>query len=111
MPFCPNCGKELPPEAVSCPGCGHLLQAAPPAPQAVKRTGFGSPRNLAIYSLICAVAALLILPAPLLVLGVVLGFFAMRRGERTLGRLGIILSIVLGLIGWYLSYLYLVGGL
>ncbi len=28
MPFCPNCGKEVSPQAVSCPNCGHPLSEA-----------------------------------------------------------------------------------
>lgn len=30
--FCPNCGKEVPENAVNCPACGKSL-AAPSAPQ------------------------------------------------------------------------------
>ncbi|MBI3841091.1 MAG: zinc-ribbon domain-containing protein [Thaumarchaeota archaeon] len=34
MAFCPNCGKEVSPQAVTCPNCGHpLKQTQPPAEQ------------------------------------------------------------------------------
>jgi TM2 domain-containing membrane protein YozV len=28
--FCPNCGKQVSDQAVSCPGCGHPLKQARP---------------------------------------------------------------------------------
>ena len=30
MAFCPYCGKEVSPEAISCPNCGHPLKQAQP---------------------------------------------------------------------------------
>ena len=35
MAFCPNCGKEVPPEATFCPSCGHNLQTRQPIPPQV----------------------------------------------------------------------------
>ena len=32
MAFCPNCGKEVSPEAFTCPSCGHPLRQPQPAP-------------------------------------------------------------------------------
>lgn len=29
--FCPNCGKQVSDQAVSCPGCGHPLKPLRPA--------------------------------------------------------------------------------
>jgi len=36
MPFCPNCGREVSPEAAFCPSCGYNLKstAAVPSPAA-----------------------------------------------------------------------------
>ena len=31
MAFCPNCGKEVSPQAFSCPYCGHPLMQTQPA--------------------------------------------------------------------------------
>jgi uncharacterized membrane protein YeaQ/YmgE (transglycosylase-associated protein family) len=31
MAFCPHCGKEVSPEAFSCPNCGHPLRQVQPA--------------------------------------------------------------------------------
>ena len=35
--FCPNCGKEVSPQAISCPNCGHPLKQASPAPEPMER--------------------------------------------------------------------------
>ncbi len=33
MAFCPNCGKEVSPQAFACPNCGHPLRTMkPPLP-------------------------------------------------------------------------------
>jgi len=32
MPHCPNCGKEMPPDATFCPSCGASATALPPPP-------------------------------------------------------------------------------
>ena len=39
--FCPNCGKELSDQAVTCPGCGHPLRprSDPPAGPRARRAG------------------------------------------------------------------------
>jgi hypothetical protein len=31
MAFCPNCGREVPPQAIFCPSCGHPLMQMRPA--------------------------------------------------------------------------------
>jgi hypothetical protein len=67
---------------------------------ASRPTGWASPKNLAYYSIICAVGALLLLPIPFMVLGLVFGILAIRRGEARLGAVGLVLSIPLGLLGW-----------
>jgi hypothetical protein len=40
IPFCPNCGREVRPEAAFCPSCGYNLKSAaavpPPAAPAAK---------------------------------------------------------------------------
>ncbi|MGD1054830.1 MAG: zinc ribbon domain-containing protein [Nitrososphaerales archaeon] len=33
MAFCPNCGKEVSPEAFACPNCGHPLRQFQPIPR------------------------------------------------------------------------------
>jgi uncharacterized membrane protein YvbJ len=92
MAICPNCGKEVSPQAISCPNCGHPLQTQT-VPLATKSTGAFSPRNLAYYSIICSVAALVAIPLPLLVLASVFGVLAIVKGEVRLGAIG--LGIVL----------------
>jgi hypothetical protein len=37
LAFCPYCGKEVSPRAVSCPNCGHPLAQAPPTPKLAER--------------------------------------------------------------------------
>jgi uncharacterized membrane protein YvbJ len=31
LAFCPNCGKEVSPDALACPNCGHPLKQIQPA--------------------------------------------------------------------------------
>jgi uncharacterized membrane protein YeaQ/YmgE (transglycosylase-associated protein family) len=33
LAFCPNCGKEVSPEAFACPNCGHPLRQPQPPPE------------------------------------------------------------------------------
>jgi len=40
MAFCPNCGKEVSPQAFSCPNCGHPLGQAQPAIKAADQIGW-----------------------------------------------------------------------
>ncbi len=98
MVLCPNCGKEVSAQAISCPNCGHPLQTQT-VPLAPKSTGVTSPKNLAYYSIICAIAAFLVMPLPLMVLASVFGVLAIARGEVKLGAigLGIVLVWVLGI--------------
>jgi hypothetical protein len=88
---------------------GPESQSAAAAPQpstesphqaAEGRQGGGAtaPKRLATYSIICAVASLFILALPMMVLGVVFGGFAIKRGERRLGYLGTVLSVVFGVV-------------
>jgi len=60
---------------------------------ATKSTGVTSPKNLAYYSIICGVVAILVWPLPLMVLASVFGVLAIARGEVRLGAIG--LGIVL----------------
>jgi hypothetical protein len=57
-----------------------------------------SPRNLAYYSIICGAVSLVVLAFPLGVIGSVLGILAIRRGEVRLGSIGLLLSVVFGII-------------
>jgi hypothetical protein len=62
-----------------------------------------SPRNLAYYSIICGVVSLVVLAFPLGVIGSVLGILAIRRGEARLGSIGLLLSIIFGIVFTLLS--------
>jgi len=86
------------PAALACPHCGQPLQTAQPAAPAPQKGGT-SGRNFAYYSIICAVVSILIFPLPLAILGVVFGILAIRRGEVRLGALGVVLSVVFGVVG------------
>ncbi|MGD0396939.1 MAG: zinc ribbon domain-containing protein [Nitrososphaerales archaeon] len=105
MASCPSCGKEISPQAISCPNCGHSLQAqtVPPPP---KSTGATSPKNLAYYSIICGVVAILTFPIPLGVIGSALGILAIRRGQVTLGSIGLLLSVLFGFVSVLLVVLF-----
>ena len=43
--------------------------------------------------------SILIFPLPLAILGVAFGVLAIRRGEVRLGALGVVLSVVFGVVG------------
>ncbi|MGD0319772.1 MAG: zinc ribbon domain-containing protein [Nitrososphaerales archaeon] len=102
MGFCPNCGKDVSPQAASCPNCGHSLQAQS-APSPSKSTGAFSPRNLAYYSIICGLAALLLIPIPMMVLASVFGVLAIVKGEVKLGAIGLGIVLV-WILAIYLLY-------
>ncbi len=36
MAFCPHCGKDVSPEAISCPNCGHPLKQVQPAAKPIE---------------------------------------------------------------------------
>ena len=83
MPFCPNCGKEVRPDAAFCASCGYNLKpaATPSTPPAAKP-------SMPLEHKSPGVAA---------VLALVLGFFGlMGVGHIYVGRLarGIVLLIV-----------------
>jgi len=51
------------------------------------------------------VVAILIIPFPLGVIGSILGVLAIRRGEVRLGTIGLLLSLIFGVIGAWLLFL------
>ena len=76
MAFCANCGKEISPQAPSCPQCGHPQMGVPPAwsPPVARKT-----EGLAVTSLILGVCSFVIFPIIPAIVGIVLGGRAKRR--------------------------------
>lgn len=56
MPYCPYCAKEVSPQAIACPNCGHPLQQAQPVPSTPQPTPQPSKshagRNFAVVMII-----------------------------------------------------------
>ncbi|MGC8874262.1 MAG: putative signal transducing protein [Chloroflexia bacterium] len=60
MPYCPNCRKEQPEPAETCPDCGHLLLPARPVwrpfdpsePLVVAWTAYGEPQAFLLKGLL-----------------------------------------------------------
>lgn len=54
MAFCPNCGKEVSPQAVTCPNCGHPLQqqAMAQGPQNLNASKLSSIKTYLLVALI-----------------------------------------------------------
>ena len=64
-------------------------------------------RGLAIAGLVSAGLSVVILPVVLGLVAVVTGILAMKKGERSLGRLAIILGVVLPIVGTALAVVVL----
>jgi len=62
---------------------------------------------LAIAGIVCAGLSVLIVPIGLGLSAVVLGALAMKKGERSLGRLAVMLGIVLPIVGTVLAVVVL----
>lgn len=69
----------------------------------VEKTSDHPGRVEGIFSIICAVVALLFFPVIFGPVGIVLGVQARKKGEKTLGLVGIILSSVLMAAGFILG--------
>lgn len=75
MAYCANCGKEISPQALSCPQCGHPGARAGVQIAAGARTYEG----FAIASLACSIASFLVIPVVGSILGIVFGRMAQGR--------------------------------
>jgi len=58
-----------------------------------------------ILSIVCAVAAVLFFPLIFGITGIILGSLALKKGAKTLGLVGIVLSAACMLLGLILGYL------
>ena len=61
-------------------------------------------KMVGIFSIICAVIAIIFYPIIFGPLGIALGIMAINRGRRTLGIVGVILSSVFMVIGFILGF-------
>lgn len=71
----------------------------------VEKTSKHPGRVEGVFSIICATTALLFFPVIFGPVGIVLGVQARKKGEKTLGLVGIILSSVLMAAGFILGFL------
>jgi hypothetical protein len=115
MPFCPNCGREVRPEAAFCPSCGYNLKSAalvpPPAASAAKPSTPLKHKSPGIA------AVLALVPGLFGLMGI--GHIYVGRVKRGISLLvvGIILaalsygSILLGLVAYELGVAAIVFGI
>jgi len=61
MAFCPNCGKEVSPEAFACPNCGHPLRQQRPvqSPAEVNASKLGSIKTYLLVAFIFNILAVI----------------------------------------------------
>ena len=64
-------------------------------------------RNLAIAGIVCGAVSFLVLPILLGPLGILLGILGLVRGERRLGAIAIVVSVLGLVVGFILSFLVL----
>jgi len=92
MAYCAHCGKEISPQAIACPQCGHPVVvasgAAPP------------PDGFAIASLATAISGLTLVPVVGSILGIVFGKIAKDRIARDPSIEGIAMARAGTIIGW-----------
>lgn len=67
----------------------------------------GRGRNLAIAGIVCGAVAFLVIPILFGPLGVLLGILGLARGERRLGTVAIVVSVLGLVVGFVLSFLVL----
>ena len=87
MAFCPNCGKEVSPEAYACPNCGHPLRQPQPTPEPREHVS----------------AAWWLLPFFLGWIGGLVGYLVLKdRNRRTATNIlifGVVWTVV-GIVAW-----------
>ena len=67
----------------------------------------GRGRNLAIAGIICGAVSFLVIPILFGPLGILLGILGLARGERRLGTIAIVVSVLGLVVGFILSFLVL----
>lgn len=65
------------------------------------------PKNYAYIGIVSAVISLIIAPVVFGPIAVILGYLAMRKGEKQLGLVAVILGIVLAIISWIIATMLL----
>ena len=91
MAFCPNCGKEVSPEAFMCPNCGHPLRQPPPAPEPKENVS----------------AAWWLLPIFLAWIGGIVGYFALKDRNRSTATHILIFGIIWTFLGGVVLFVIL----
>lgn len=97
MPYCSNCGTQMPEQVVSCPSCGHPAPQASAAAPGVRRT-----EGTAVAALVLGIAGLVICPLIPSILAIVFGKQAqdkIRRDPSLDGEGMAKAGVILGWIG------------
>jgi len=88
---------------------GRSTMTEPPQPSysPEDRPARGRGRNLAIAGIVSGAVSFLVLPILLGPLGILLGILGLARGERRLGTIAIVVSVLGLVVGFILSFLVL----
>lgn len=102
--FCPDCGKEVSDSALTCPHCAFPLN------KLRSSTFYPAIHNnhLVIAGYIVVFLSLFILPIIFMITGIVLGIINITKGFTSHGILQIILALIFGILGTFLSVLSLI---
>jgi hypothetical protein len=111
MHTCPRCGGAVRSDAPSCPHCGFVPGASPPAFGAGAGAAVGGTEGMAVASMVLGIAGFVACPLVCHVLAIVFGTQAKSRIRQSPGLQGdgmATAGIVLGWVGVGLALLFLV---
>jgi len=104
MPYCANCGEELPSGAVFCPSCGTPVTMAAPPPAAVPTPTMVSVNYADLSQRIIAAIV------DSIIVGVVVGILAGLFALTTLGMMGLFKAGIMSAAPWmWAPWMWLVG--
>lgn len=99
--FCPDCGKEVSDSAITCPHCAFPLNRIKS-----NATYHAIQSNqLVVAGYIVVFLSLLILPIIFMITGIVIGVINITKGSSGHGILQIILALIFGILGTFISIL------
>jgi uncharacterized membrane protein YvbJ len=100
---CPDCGKQVSDSAHSCPNCAYPLS------NLKNKTANNIPiiqkNELVVTGYIMVFLSLLIFPVFFMIIGIIIGVINLTKGATTHGILQIVLSLIFGTLGTFISIL------
>ncbi|RAR72552.1 zinc ribbon domain-containing protein [Flavobacterium aciduliphilum] len=108
--FCSECGEKVSEFADKCIKCGFPLykQIFKPSIEYKKSSNTQSDNGMIIAGYIVSFFSLFVFPIVFLIAGVTIGILNISKGEKGHGTAQIVISILFGTIGMFLSFLSLI---